>query len=147
MGGGVLALLLSSPGAQSSERSLQAFQAVCFLESNLLESNPFLRGGLPLLWFKVGPPIYIYLSWCLGPARGSFIFVSRRGPLGRSGVERLEPGWFSWATGSLGAVPSSVSQGRLPTWPVAWRSSPILSARTCSSVRSIAARPSGMASV
>ena len=30
-GGGVLALLLSSPSAQSSEGSLQAFQAVCFL--------------------------------------------------------------------------------------------------------------------
>ena len=30
-GGGVLALLLSSPGAQSSEGSLQAFQTVRFL--------------------------------------------------------------------------------------------------------------------
>ena len=30
VGGGVLALLLSSPGAQSSEESLQTFQAVCY---------------------------------------------------------------------------------------------------------------------
>ena len=44
-GGCVLALLLSSPGAQSSEGSLQAGQAV----SNPWESNPFLRGGLSLL--------------------------------------------------------------------------------------------------
>ena len=63
MGGGVLALLLSSPGAQSSEGSLQAGQAV----SNPWESNPFLRGGgLSLLQSKVGPPIYIYLALCLG---------------------------------------------------------------------------------
>ena len=44
-GGGVLALLLSSPGAQSLEESLQAGQAVL----DLWESNPFLRGGLSLL--------------------------------------------------------------------------------------------------
>ena len=44
-GGGVLALLPSSPGAQSSEGSLQAGQAVL----NLPESNPFLRGGPSLL--------------------------------------------------------------------------------------------------
>jgi hypothetical protein len=44
-GGGVLALLLSSRGAQSSEGSLQAGQAML----NLWESNPFLRGGLFLL--------------------------------------------------------------------------------------------------
>ena len=44
-GGGVLALFLSSPGAQSLEGSLQAGQAVL----DLWESNPFLRGGLSLL--------------------------------------------------------------------------------------------------
>ena len=44
-GGGVLALLLSSPGAQSSEGSLQAGLVV----SNTWESNPFLRGGPSLL--------------------------------------------------------------------------------------------------
>ena len=43
--GGVLALLPSSPGAQNSEGSLQAGLVV----SNPWESNPFLRGGPPLL--------------------------------------------------------------------------------------------------
>ena len=45
MRGGVVALLPSSPGAQSIEGSLQAGQAV----SNPWESNPFLREGLSLL--------------------------------------------------------------------------------------------------
>src|SRR6185312_3437197 len=44
-GGGVLALLLSSPGSQSSEGSLQAGLVVL----NPRESNPFLRGGPSLL--------------------------------------------------------------------------------------------------
>ena len=50
-GGGVLALLLSSPGAQRSEGSLQAGQAVL----DLWESNPFLRGGFPFYSPRRGP--------------------------------------------------------------------------------------------
>ena len=40
----------------------------------------------------MGPPIYIYLALCLGTVRVRFIVVSRWGPLGRSGVGRLDPG-------------------------------------------------------
>ena len=58
------------------------------------------------------------------------------------GVERLESGWFSWATGCLGVVPSLISRGGLATRAVTQKSSPILSVRTCSSIRSAAARPS-----
>ena len=50
-GGGVLALLLSSPGARSSEGSLQTGQVV----SNPWESNPFLRGGFPFYSPRWGP--------------------------------------------------------------------------------------------
>ena len=39
--GGVLALLLSSPSAQSSEGSLQAFQEVCYLGVESLGVQPF----------------------------------------------------------------------------------------------------------
>ena len=92
-------------------------------------------GGFPLLYFKVGPP-YLHISW------GSFVFVSRRALSGRSGVERLVSGWFSWATGCLATVPSLASWGGMATRSVARRSSPILSVRTSSSVRSAAARPS-----
>ena len=52
-GGGVLALLLSSPGAQSLEESLQAGQAVL----DLWESNPFLRGGAFPFIVQGGAPI------------------------------------------------------------------------------------------
>src|SRR6185312_6216563 len=54
-GGGVLTLLLSSPGAQSSEGSLQAGQAV----SNPWESNPFLCGGLSFYSPRWGPHLQI----------------------------------------------------------------------------------------
>jgi len=53
--GVVLLLYCSSPGAQSSEGSLQAFKQYVRSSLNLLESNPLLRGGLSLLYFKVGP--------------------------------------------------------------------------------------------
>ena len=39
-----------------------------------------------------GAPIYIYLTLCLGTVGVSFVFVSRRGPLSRSGVGRLDLG-------------------------------------------------------
>ena len=53
--GVVLLLYCSSPGAQCSKGSLQAFKQYVRSSLNLLESNPLLRGGLSLLYFKVGP--------------------------------------------------------------------------------------------
>ena len=77
-------LYCSSPGAQSSEGSLEAFKQCVLSSSNLTESNPLLRGELPLLYFKVEPLIYIFLSWCLGPSGGSLSSsVSGPCPVGR----------------------------------------------------------------
>ena len=87
MGDGVLALLLSSPGAQSSEGSLQTVSS----RVKPLGVQPFPTWGAFPFIVQGGAPVYIYLSWSLGSAWESFVFVSRRGPLGRSGVERLEP--------------------------------------------------------
>ena len=116
---------------------LASFQAVCSLRvepSPMWGASPFIVQG--------GPPVYIYLSRCPSSARGTFIFVSRRAPLGRSGVKRLVLDWFSWATGCQAVVPSLVSRGGFATRLVARRSSPFLSVRTSSSVRSATARPS-----
>ena len=101
-GGGVLTLLLSSPGAQSYEGSLQTVSSS--VEPLGVQPSP-TRGAFPFI-VQGGAPIYIYLALCLGSVRESFVFVSRRGPLGRSGVGRLESGWFSWATVCPSAVPS-----------------------------------------
>jgi len=38
-----------------------------------------------------GPPIYRYLAMCLGTVGVQFVLVSCRGPLGWSGVGRLDP--------------------------------------------------------
>jgi len=88
MGDGVLALLLSSLSAQSSERSLLAGLVV----SNLWESNqPFpIWGAFPFI-VQGGPPIYSYLALCLCTVGAQSILVCRRGPHGRSGVGRLDP--------------------------------------------------------
>ena len=88
-GGGVLALLLSSPGAQSSEGSLQAGLVV----SNPWESNqPFPTWGAFPFIVQGGAPIYRYLALCLDTGVVQFVLVSCRGPLGWSGVGRLDPG-------------------------------------------------------
>jgi hypothetical protein len=60
----------------------------------------------------------------------SFVFVSRRGPLGQSGVERLESGWFSWATGCPSAFLSLAGRDGLVTRVVSWGVIPSLSAWT-----------------
>src|SRR6185312_11160199 len=93
MGGGVLALLLSSPGAQSSEGSLQAGLVVSNpWESNHLGVQPFPTwGDFPFI-VQGGAPIYTYLALCLGTVGVSFVLVSRRGPLGWSGVGRPDSG-------------------------------------------------------
>ena len=88
MEGGVLTLLLSSLGAQSSEGSLQAVSRS--VEPLGIQPFPTWR-DFPFI-VQGGPPIYIYLALCLDPVWESFILVSRRGPLGRSGVGRLDPG-------------------------------------------------------
>ena len=133
MGGGVLALLLSSPGAQSSEGSLQVGQAV----SNLWESNPFLRGGAFPFIVQGGAPIYIYLALCLGTVGVRFVLVSRRGPLNRSGVGRHDPGDLLGQGMILavfsddvfpGTVPSWLSQDGATAWLVTRGSPPVLSA-------------------
>ena len=122
MGYGVLALLLSSSGAQSSEGSLQVVSS----SVEPLGVQPFPTWGAFSFIVQGGPPIYIYLALCLDPVWESFILVSRRGPLGQSGVGRLESGWFSWATGCPSAVPSSTSRDSLVTRMVARESSPVL---------------------
>ena len=89
MEGGVLALLLSSPGAQSSEGSLQAGLVV----SNLWESNQTfpMWGAFPFI-VQGGAPIYSYLALCHCTVGAQIVLVSRRGPLSRSGVGELDPG-------------------------------------------------------
>ena len=51
-GGGVLTLLLSSPGAQSSEGSLHAVHAVCFLG---VQPFPTWGGGFSFYSSRWGP--------------------------------------------------------------------------------------------
>ena len=48
-------------------------------------------GGFPFI-VQGGAPIYRYLALCLDTAVVQFVLVSRQGPLGRSGVSRLDPG-------------------------------------------------------
>ena len=88
MGGGVLALLLSSPGAQSSERSLQIVSSN--VEPLGVQHFP-TQGAFPFI-VQGEAPFYMYLALCLGTVGVSFVLVSRRGPLGRSGVGKLDPG-------------------------------------------------------
>ena len=90
--------------------------------------QPFpTRGAFPFI-VQGGAPIYIYLALCPGSVWESFVLVSRRGPLGQSGVGRLESGWFSWAMGCPSTVPSSLSWDSSVTRMVARGSSPVLSA-------------------
>ena len=123
-GGGVLALLLSSPGAQSSEGSLQTVSS----SVEPLGVQSFATWGAFPFIVQGGDPIYIYLALCVGSVWESFVLVSRRGPLGQSGVGRLEPGWFYWPTGCPSVVPSWASRDSLVTRMVAQGSSPVLSA-------------------
>ena len=95
-------------------------------------------GGFPF-YSSSWCPHYRYLALCLGTVGVRFVLVSRRGPLGRSGVGRLDPGDLlgqpgkgrSWrsslATHSLGAVPSWLSRGGVTTQVVARGSPPVLS--------------------
>ena len=87
MGGGVFALLLSNLGAQSSEGSLQAESS----SVKPLGVQPFPTWGAFPFIVQGRAPIYIYLALCLGTVGVSFVLVNRRGPLGQSGVGRLDP--------------------------------------------------------
>ena len=86
-GGGVLALLLSIPGAQSSEGSLQKLSS----SVEPLGVQSFATWGAFPFIVQGGAPIYIYLALHLGTVDVSFVLISRRGPLGRSAVGRLDP--------------------------------------------------------
>ena len=135
-------LYCSSPGAQSSEGSLQAFKQYVLSSLNLSESNPLLRGGSPIYTSRWGPLFTYFYGGVLVSPEGSFIFVSRRALPDRSGVERLVSGHFSWAMSCQAAVSSLVSRSGFAIRSVARRSSPFLSVRAGSSVRIAAARPS-----
>ena len=54
--------------------------------------QPFPTWGAFPFIVQGGAPIYRYLEMCLDTAGVQFILVSRRGPLGRSGVGRLDSG-------------------------------------------------------
>ena len=123
---GVVFLLYCSRARvlKSSEGSLQAVSS----SVEPLGVQPFPTWGAFPFIVQGGAPIYIYLALCPGSVWESFVLVSRRGPLGQSGVGRLDPGWFSWATGCPGAVPSLASRDGLVTRTGARGSSPVLSA-------------------
>ena len=54
--------------------------------------QPFPTWGAFPFIVQGGAPIYIYLALCPGTVGVSFALVSRRGPLGRSGVGMFDPG-------------------------------------------------------
>ena len=111
-GGGVLALLLSSLGAQSSERSLQA-------ESSSVEPlgvQPFPTWGA-----------FPFLSLCFGSVWESFVLFSRRGPLDHSGVGGLSLVGFLGRRAVQALSHPSASRDCLVTRMVAQGSSPVLS--------------------
>ena len=54
--------------------------------------QPFPTWGAFPFIVQGGAPIYRYLALCLGTVGVQFVLISRRGPLGRSGVGELDPG-------------------------------------------------------
>ena len=54
--------------------------------------QPFPTWGAFPFIVQGGAPIYIYLALCHGTVGVLFVLVSRRGPLGRSGAGRIDPG-------------------------------------------------------
>ena len=54
--------------------------------------QPFPTWGAFPFIVQGGAPNYIYLTLCLGSVWVSFVLVSRQGPLGRSGVGKLDLG-------------------------------------------------------
>ena len=63
--GVVLSLYCSSPGAQCFREELTCLQAV-----RMVRSLSYMS-GIPLLYFKVGPHIYMSLAWTSCPPGGS----------------------------------------------------------------------------
>ena len=93
-------------------------------------------GAFPFI-VQGGAPIYRYLALCLDTAGVQFILVSRRGPLGRSGVGMLDPGDLLGQGTILaiflggappGAVPSWLTRGGATIRTVVRGSPPVLSA-------------------
>ena len=93
-------------------------------------------GAFPFI-VQGGAPIYIYLALCPGTVGASFVLVSSRGPLGRSGVGRFDPGDLLGQGMILaifldgappGVVPSWLSRGGATIRTVIRGSPPVLSA-------------------
>ena len=136
--GDSLALLLE-PMCSKLERSLQAFK-----QWTVLSNSPSYVRGFPFYTSR-WTPRFTYFYRDILVCRGSFVFVSRWVPLGRSGVERL------CLVGFLGRrVVKLMSHLGKPEWlrcsVGARRSSSPLSVRMGASVRIGAARPSPRAS-
>jgi len=92
-------------------------------------------GAFPFI-VQGGAPIYKYLGLCLDTAGVQFVLVSHWGPLGRSGVGKLDPGdllgqgmilAIFLGHRSPGAVPSWFSWGGATTRTVVRGSPPVLS--------------------
>ena len=93
MGGGVLALLLSSLGCSKFRGELTSWSSSVEPPGvQPLGVQPFPTWGAFPFIVQGGAPIYKYLALCLGTVEVCFVLVSRRGPLGRSRVGRLDPG-------------------------------------------------------
>ena len=75
--------LLLEPMCSKLERSLQAFK-----QWTVLSNSPSYVRGFPFYTSR-WTPRFTYFYRDILVCRGSFVFVSRRVPLGRSGVERL----------------------------------------------------------
>ena len=129
------------PRCSKFRGELTSLQAVCSLGVELLGVQPSPTWGSSAFIVQGGASclhISIVVSWF----RPRVLHLCQSSdPPGQSGVERLVSGWF-WVTGCLAVVPSLVSRGGFATRSVTRRSSPILSVRTSSSVRSAAMRPS-----
>ena len=78
--------------------------------------QPFPTWGAFPFIVQGGDPIYRYLALCLDTAGVQFILVSRRGPLGRSGVGRLDPGDLLGQGMILAIFLDGAPPGAVPSW-------------------------------
>jgi len=76
------------PGCSKCRRELTSWSS----SVEPVRVQPFPTWGAFPFIVQGGAPIYRYLALCLDTAGVQFVLVSRRGPLGRSGVGRLDPG-------------------------------------------------------
>ena len=78
--------------------------------------QPFPTWGAFPFIVQGGAPIYFYLALCLGTIGVRIVHVSRRGPLGRSGVGRLDPGDLLGQGMILAVFSGDVFPGTVPSW-------------------------------